>query len=140
MYKDTKAKEKDNTKVPSVSDEDIIGIIDKGDTIKLNDVTKRLGEYYAFGKDEREKLSSAQIRNVLDKIQRMKDYNKDQLQLLRPLLAYVAGKDRTPDKKLKHLQEIMDKAITRVDDDKKFTNLRNFFEAIVAYHRYYGGK
>lgn len=124
---------------PPVEETDIIAIIEKGDTAKLNEVANKLGEYYAAGRD-REKISSAQIRNILDKIQRMKQFDKDRIQLLRPLLAYVAGKDRTRDAKLKNLQQIIDKAITKVDDEKKFDNLRNFFEAIVAYHRYHGGK
>lgn len=125
--------------IPKVEDSEIRAIIEERNTTKLNEVAKRLGEYYASGKD-REKLSASQIRNILDKMQRMKKYDKDQLQLLRPLLAYAAGKDRTPAKKLKHLQEIIDKAITKTNDESRFENLRNFFEAIVAYHRYYGGK
>lgn len=130
---------KKNNPGPSVPDGDIEEIIERKNTIKLNDVANRLGEYYASGKDK-EKLSSAQIRNILDKIQRMKKYDRDQIQLLRPLLAYAAGKDKTPDKKLKHLQMILEKCIMRVNDETKFENLRYFFEAIVAYHRYHGGK
>ncbi|MEO0116755.1 MAG: type III-A CRISPR-associated protein Csm2 [candidate division WOR-3 bacterium] len=130
---------KKNNPGPPVPDGDIEEIIERKNTIKLNDVANILGAYYASGKDK-EKLSSAQIRNILDKIQRMKKYDRDQIQLLRPLLAYAAGKDKTPDKKLKHLQMILEKCIMRVNDETKFENLRYFFEAIVAYHRYHGGK
>lgn len=120
-----------------VTDKDIGEIIVATNTSKLNEIANRLGEYYAEGK-EGEKLSSSQIRNILDKIQRMKKFDKDELQLLRPLLAYAAGKDNTG--KLKHLEKILSKAINEVKDEKTFTNFRNFFEAIVAYHRYHGGK
>lgn len=126
-----------DTQIPSVGDSEINEIITSRNTVKLNDVANKLGKYYAAGK-ESERLSSAQIRNILDRIQRMKKFNKDEVQLLRPALAYAAGRDRTG--KLKHLQGILDKAIMQVKDENTFTNLRNFFEAIVAYHRYHGGK
>uniref|UniRef100_A0A7C6A852 CRISPR system Cms protein Csm2 n=1 Tax=candidate division WOR-3 bacterium TaxID=2052148 RepID=A0A7C6A852_UNCW3 len=132
-------KEQNKPTKPDVNANKISEIIEKGNTERLNDIAKQLGKYYAFGRKEREKLSSAQIRNILDRIQRMKKFDKDQIQLLRPLLAYAAGKDRTTDEKLKHLQGILDPAITMVNDEKKFNNFKNFFEAIVAYHRYYGG-
>ncbi len=138
MVKNFSKKQESSTK-PIVEENDILEIIEKTNNEKLNNIAKKLGEYYASG-SEKNKLSSAQIRNILDRIQRMKGYDKNQLQLLRPLLAYAAGRDQTPEKKLKHLQEIIDRAIMKVDNEEKFKNLRNFFEAIVAYHRYYGGK
>jgi len=122
---------------PKVSNNEIKEIIEKRNTIMLNDIANKLGEYYARGK-ERERLSSSQIRNILDRIQRMKRFDKNEIQLLRPALAYAAGKDRTG--KLKHLHSIIDNAIKLVDNENKFENFRNFFEAIVAYHRYHGGK
>ncbi|MCX7994982.1 MAG: type III-A CRISPR-associated protein Csm2 [candidate division WOR-3 bacterium] len=124
-------------KTPSVGDGEIKEIIVSKNTIILNNVAAKLGEFYASGK-ENEKLSSAQIRNILDRIQRMKKFDRDEIQLLRPALAYAAGRDKTG--KLKHLQQILDKAIMQVKDENTFKNLRNFFEAIVAYHRYHGGK
>ncbi|MGB9722137.1 MAG: type III-A CRISPR-associated protein Csm2 [bacterium] len=130
---------KGNNNQPRINDSDITAIIVNKDTVKLNDIANKLGEYYASGRD-REKLSTAQIRNILDRIQRMHKYDKDEIQLLRPLLAYAAGKDTTPGKKLRHLQQILEKAILKVNSENTFNNLRNFFEAIVAYHRYYGGK
>ena len=121
---------------PSVSEEELSQIIEKGNAEKLNEVTERLGKYYTSGK-ETEKLSSSQIRNVLDRIQRMGKYDKNELQLLRPLLAYAAGRHRG---RVQELQEVVDRAIKRVTAEKEFINFKNFFEAIVAYHRYHGGK
>jgi len=121
---------------PEITEEDLKVVIEKGNGEKLNDVTSRLGKYYASGRRQ-EKLSSSQIRNVLDRIQRMGKYDNEKLQILRPLLAYAAGRHGG---KVKELQKIVDQAIRKVNNEKSFENFKNFFEAIVAYHRYYGGE
>lgn len=119
-----------------VSQPELAAIISQGDAASLNGVANRLGKYYASG-FEREKLSFSQIRNVLDRLQRMGSYDPNQLQLLRPLLAYAAGRHGG---KVKHLQGVVDQAIQRVDSKDSFEHFKSFFEAIVAYHRYHGGK
>jgi len=121
---------------PDLSDDSLRKIISEGDVEELNQQAKELGKYFTQG-GERERLSSSQIRNVLDRLQRMKKFDLRELQLLRPLLAYAAGRHRG---KVMELQQISDKAICMVKNDHQFVNFRNFFEAIVAYHRYYGGK
>jgi len=120
----------------NLSPETLKKIIVSGDADELNKEANKLGEFFTQG-GEREKLSSSQIRNVLDKLQRMKSFDRTKLQLLRPLLAYAAGRHGG---KVKELQKISDQAIQLVDNDKQFVNFKNFFEAIVAYHRYHGGK
>ena len=120
-----------------VQDGDLKSIILQGDAVKLNEVANRLGGYYASGK-EGEKLSASQIRGILDHLQRMYQFRHADLQLLRPKLAYAAGRHGG---KVSELQKVADRAIVMVDtDEKRFENFRNFFEAIVAYHRYHGGK
>lgn len=121
---------------PVISKKELETVIEQGDAITLNEITKKLGRYYAQGGD-RDKLSSSQIRNILDKLQQMRSFDLTTLQLLRPLLAYAAGRHGG---KVKHLQQISDDAIQMVGNDKQFNNFKNFFEAIVAYHRYHGGK
>jgi CRISPR-associated protein Csm2 len=37
----------------------------------------------------------------------------------------------------KDLQEILDFAISKIDNEKKFEKFKDFFEAIVAYHYSY---
>lgn len=120
-----------------IPDSDLEKIICGGDTVKLNEIANRLGEYYASG-GEGERLSVSQIRGILDHLQRMYRFSLAELQLLRPKLAYAAGRHRG---KVKHLQKISDRAIVLVGDDNvQFQHFRNFFEAIVAYHRYHEGK
>lgn len=126
----------EESRMPKVSKELLQEIILQGNAKKMNEVANELGEYFAKG-GEREKLSSSQIRNVLDKIQRMKSFDPNKLQLMRPLLAYAAGRHLG---KVKDLQKISDQAIQMVQGESHFQNFKNFFEAIVAYHRYHGGK
>lgn len=122
---------------PNVTDEELQQIIKNGDGVRLNEVAYKLGEYYAAG-SEKEKLSSSQIRGILDHLQRMYHFDGNELQLLRPKLAYAAGRHGG---KVKDLRLITDRAIQLVGNNNQyFKNFRNFFEAIVAYHRYHGGK
>lgn len=125
---------------PILPDADLQAILGKNASL-LNDWASKLGKYYASGKKESQ-LSSSQIRNILDTIQRMPGYQESELQLLRPKLAYVAGKEKkTSDRgqKIRHLQSILDKAIQQTND-KNFDMFVNFFEAIVAYHKFNGGE
>jgi len=127
--------------MPSASsfqpDEGKIKRILAGDMKTLNDYANELGEYFARGR-EREALTTSQIRNVLDEIQKMpeKQFDENRLQLLRPKLAYAAGRHKG---KVMEFQKLLDKVIQLTHKDN-FRNFKNFVEAIVAYHRYYGGK
>ncbi len=119
--------------------DDIKKIIIEGNSEKLIEKASQLGGYYA-PKDKKDKsaVTTSQIRNILDKIQRMREFNRHEVNLLRPLLAYAAGRhDKT---KLPELQRNCDNAIKEIKTEEHFKNFRNFFEAIVAYHRCAGGK
>ena len=120
----------------SISNDTLREIVVAGNAQSLNQEANELGQYFAQG-GERDRLSSSQIRNVLDKLQRMKSFDETKLQLLRPLLAYAAGRHGG---KVKDLQKISDQAIQMVENNQHFVNFKHFFEAIVAYHRYHGGK
>ncbi len=106
-----------------------------GGSADLVEFARETGEYLAAGSD-RERLSVSQIRNVLDDIQRMRAYDEHRLQMLRPKLAYAAGRHLG---KVKDLQRIIDAAIG-MTNASNFKNFKNLVEAIVGYHRYYGGK
>jgi len=126
--------QRSNSWAPNITDEVLDEIICRGNAEKLNKIAEDLGKYYAEGK---EKLSTSQIRNVLHRLQRISKYDKNQLHLLRPLLAYQAGRHKG---KVRDFQEVFDRAVKKTDNEKKFENLRNFLEAIVAYHRFHGGE
>lgn len=116
-------------------------IIQDGDVKVLNEYAEPLATRYAPQNDreKKQKLTASQIRNILDDVQRMgkHDVIQGKLELLRPKLAYVAGRNKDS-WALRELREILDYAIKLVKDDfKKFENFRNFFEAIVGYHKFH---
>jgi len=106
-----------------------------GSSAELIDLARETGEYLASG-GERERLSVSQIRNVLDDIQRMRSFDENRLQMLRPRLAYAAGRHQG---RVRDLQAIVDTAIG-MTNETNFRHFKDFVEAIVGYHRYYGGK
>ena len=112
-----------------------------GDSKKLVENARRLGEHLSGG------LSTSQIRSIFSEVKQMREYEKDKhrLNLLRPKMAYTAGKhgSRVQGKlvgPIVDLQEILDKCIERISSEEEFENFKSFFEAILAYHRYYGGR
>jgi CRISPR type III-A-associated protein Csm2 len=130
---------------PEITEADRQAIIIEGDAVKLNDKARELGAYLCedhYSPEQKKpikKLSSSQIRNILYEIQRMQgqQFNPKRLQLLRPKMAYAAGRHKG---KVMVLQQVTDQAIQMVTNKEQFENFRHFFEAIVAYHRYHGGE
>ncbi len=107
-----------------------------GDAKELNSYADELAKDYVSPKKESDKLSTSQIRNVLDEIQRMREFDESKLHLLRPKLAYAAGRHGG---RVREFQRLLDIAI-KMTNKGNFKNFKNFVEAIVAYHRYHGGK
>ncbi len=110
-----------------------------GDSEKLVENAEKLGKHLG------ERLSASQIRSIFSEVKRMREYDGDRLNLLRPKMAYTAGRHgKISQGKLVgpivDLQEVLDECIKRTSNEKEFENFRNFFEAILAYHRYHGGK
>lgn len=110
----------------------------RGDGEKLVENAKKIGEQISKG------VTTSQIRNIYSEVVGMREFDKYKLQLLRAKLAYIAGKEGTIHKgkltDIGGLQKILDGMIRKVNDEKYFENFKNFFEAILAYHKYYGGK
>lgn len=120
-----------------VSDQELEQII-AGDARKLVEVAERLGQDFANG------LSTSQIRNVFGEVKRLQMEGQfDQqaarkLVLLKPKLAYQAGRHHG---KVKDFANVLSKAIDRVGSDaQRFEHFVDFFEAILAYHRAHGGR
>ena len=83
-------------------------------------------------------LKTAQIRKVYGAVKKiqMSEFNRNELIMLKPKLAYAAA--RKPE--VEDLKDTLTKAINEVDNDEKFKNFVDFFEAILAYHRAFGGE
>ncbi|MBD3352573.1 MAG: type III-A CRISPR-associated protein Csm2, partial [Candidatus Lokiarchaeota archaeon] len=53
-----------------------------------------------------------------------------------PKIAYQKGRHKS----LRDLSEVLDTLIKNVSNDQTLKGFKEFFEAIVAYHKAYGGK
>lgn len=89
-------------------------------------------------------LKTSQIRKFLDAVNRIKaesegrkDYDyQTQVVLLKPKIAYAAGRH----KEVKFLMTVLDPCMSKVNNGSDFQQFFRFVEAIVAYHRYHGGR
>jgi CRISPR-associated protein Csm2 len=106
-----------------------------GNAEELINYADKVARYFASG--DKQKLSTSQIRNVLDELHKIKSYDPTKLQLLRAKLAYAAGRHRG---RVEDFQRLIDLAIQMVKSEAQFKCFKNFVEAIVAYHRLHGGK
>lgn len=114
---------------------------------------KELGEFLAKrpNEDNENQLTKTQIRKFLDAVIRIKNLHKQNIDyktevyLMKPKLAYAVAKA----KKYKQGKEIdpvgplllvLDPCIEKIENETDFKKFADFVEAIVAYHKYYGGK
>lgn len=116
-------------------------IINSSDMIlKKSNIEKFIEFSENFGRLlKNKKISSSQIRAIFQAVKRLPDdfeKSKNELNLLRPKLAYQRGRFSA----LKDLQKVIDHLITNVKDNESLINFKDFFEAIVCYHKAYGGK
>ena len=122
-----------NVEVEAVAQQkvDISEIIEKGGE-PLVTAAEILGRKLARN------LKTAQIRKVYGAVKKiqMSEFNRNELIMLKPKLAYAAA--RKPE--VEDLKDALTEAINEVDNDKKFKNFVDFFEAILAYHRAFGGE
>lgn len=103
-------------------------------------IAKKMGEHL---KDKG--LKTTQIRRFLDgvrKIDSMSDrgrnFNPDLVILLKPKLAYAAGRDRD---RIGPLMDVLEPAITAsAKGYEDFKKLLALIEGIIAYHKYFGGQ
>lgn len=118
------------------------------------------------GKQFSKSVTSSQLRNVFSKIVSLRTfYNnpsikeldsfvqkmKREITLLKPRLAYAAGREASLKPFQNEMVNLIDETIKSMDielsqkqiDNLKLETLDNFFtiiEGLVAYHKFYGGK
>ncbi|MDI1471301.1 MAG: type III-A CRISPR-associated protein Csm2 [Thermodesulfovibrio sp.] len=89
-------------------------------------------------------LKTTQIRRFLDGVRKIDNqfktdknkFNGELVILLKPKLAYAAGREE----KVKPLMKVLDPAIDKgAKSYESFKKLIALIEGIVAYHKYYGG-
>ncbi|MFN3740317.1 MAG: type III-A CRISPR-associated protein Csm2 [Thermodesulfovibrionales bacterium] len=106
----------------------------------LVEIADKMGKYL-----KEKDLKTTQIRRFLDGVRRIdvqtdkgKNFNSDLVILLKPKLAYAAGRDM---KKIKPLMDVLEPAITAgAKTYEDFKRLLALIEGIIAYHRFHGGK
>lgn len=114
---------------------------------------KKFGEELALSVDQGPKaLTTSQLRKFFGELRRIDtDLNRKigDLPMLQPMLAYAVGRDKNErgenKTKIKIFELEISKGLRAIRSDKEyqkadFKNFVKLFEAIVAYHKYYGGK
>jgi CRISPR-associated protein Csm2 len=120
------------------SNVDLRSIVVEGNSKKLVEWAETVGKNLANSG-----LTTSQLRNVFGAVRQieMQGYSnltqQRKLLLLKPKLAYIRGKEsnRSKQRALRDLEEVLSPAIELVEDEQRFRNFFDFFEAILAYHR-----
>lgn len=130
-------------------------IIVQGDIEKLVSWAEIIGRDLAPDKsqrNDRDKLTTTQIRSFFSEVKQIQSsiHNEEtllpevkrQLILLKPKLAYQAGRqEQNRNKGVTYLERVLTPAINLIGDSAEaFSNFVDFFEAILAYHKNEGGK
>ncbi len=89
-------------------------------------------------------LTNSKIRSIYGEIKRIQgvknfEKSKPSFYLLKPKVAYAQGRE-PQNNGLRLFKEIFDGASKLVNNDKTYENFCNLMEAILAYHRAFGGK
>lgn len=88
-------------------------------------------------------LTNSKIRSIYGEIKRIQmgefEKEKSSFYLLKPKVAYALGRDDR-NEGLKLFKKIFDLSSSSVTDQKSYQNFCSFIEAILAYHKAYGGK
>jgi len=109
---------------------------------RIVEISQDMGKHLASSKAGGIDLKINQIRRFLDEVRQIETsiknnkFDPDRIILLRPKLAYAAGRER----KVIPLMNVLDPAIkSAAQSVENFTKLLRLIEGIVAYHRFNEG-
>lgn len=112
--------------------------IEKEADAKLPAFAEKMGRFMAENG-----LTNSKIRSIYGEIKRIQigtfENEKASFYLLKPKVAYAVGRDNK-NEGLLTFQAVFDKASVSVTDQKTYQNFCNLIEAVLAYHKAYGGK
>lgn len=101
---------------------------------------EKLGKTLA---DKNYGLTNSKIRSIYGEIKRIQtsgyEKQKPSFYLLRPKMAYAAGRE-LENAGVQLFKLFFEDAWKEVQDEKTFKNFCNLIEAVLAYHKAYGGK
>jgi len=80
-------------------------------------------------------IKTSQLRNIYSKLLKIKDDNVKGVQLLRPKLMYVAARQKN--REAKSIVLFLNDIIKKIRTKEQLRSFKMFFEAIVAYHKFY---
>lgn len=112
------------------------------------DVKDLVGRAQNIGNElSRRNMTTSQIRNFLDQVNRIwaetraGNFDDSEVILLKPQLAYSAGRESNREKQevLKTFAGLFSAAVDRVHNREDFEKFKDLTQAVVAYHRFYGG-
>lgn len=107
-------------------------------TAEMIDYTRNAGKFMA-----KNDLTNSKIRSIYGEIKRIQmgefEKEKSSFFLLKPKVAYALGRD-DKNQGLKLFKLIFDRCSGDVTNQKSYQNFCGFIEAILAYHKFYGGK
>ena len=99
-----------------------------------------VGTAEKLGRQLARDLTTSQIRNIYGAVKKMQmkgELDAHKLLMLKPKLAYAAKRHGGG---VDTLKDVLTEAIDLVgNDSKKFNRFVDFFEAILAYHKFHGG-
>lgn len=109
---------------------------------KIVEISEKTGKHLASSRAGGIDLKINQIRRFLDEVRQIertlknKKFDRDRVILLRPKLAYAAGREH----KVIPLMNVLDPAIkSAAQSEENFNKLLRLIEGIVAYHRFNDG-
>ena len=129
MIYDVKQKQFKKDKSSANRYKDILSMGDESNK-NLADTLNLIKEFVEYKTRE---LTANQLRNIWDEIKDVKTPGK--LQLVRPRLAYIAGRNN----RIRNLVEFFDVLASDVTTKQEVESFKTFMEAVVSYHKFYHG-
>jgi CRISPR type III-A-associated protein Csm2 len=106
--------------------------------LKLHQLTQKneIDVIKKFMADNYKDITSTQLRNIFNEIKRGE---KGTLMLKKAKLAYIAGRTKSTEKGMHAFIKLIDLLIDKVCENKdvEYEGFLTFFEASLAYHKYY---
>ncbi len=99
----------------------------------IGDIVNKVSE---FVQAEGKSITTSQLRNIYARIK--KAASPEDLQLLRPVLAYTSARQRGDGGKI--IIALLDDLIQKIGNKEQVASFQTFAEAIVAYHKYHHPK
>ena len=141
MQKDVRSNPAPPSERRQWDDAKISAIIKDGDYQTLVDVAEAVGRVL-----REQKLSTSQLRNIFGEVRRLQgSYDRNRLVMLRPKLAYMAVRAGNGGKLLRDLltraiEEVFADSPDEDSEKERFRRMADLFEAVLAYHRAFGGE